>query len=64
MKLIIANRAYSSWSMRGWLAANVHAHGRRYPAAELCARATGGPPGAGEFVGYLREKLARFYGVC
>ena len=23
MKLIIANRAYSSWSMRGWLAAKL-----------------------------------------
>jgi glutathione S-transferase len=23
MKIIIANRAYSSWSMRGWLAAKL-----------------------------------------
>ena len=50
--------------LRGWLTANVHAHGRRYRAAELCERATGHSLDAGEFVGYLREKLARFYGVC
>ena len=50
--------------LKGWLTANVHAHGRRYRAAELCERATGHSLDAGEFVGYLREKLARFYGVC
>ena len=50
--------------LTGWLTANVHAHGRRYRAAELCERATGHALDAGEFVGYLREKLARLYGVC
>jgi carboxypeptidase Taq len=50
--------------LRGWLTANVHAHGRRYRAGELCERATGHPLDAAEFVAYVREKLARFYGVC
>jgi carboxypeptidase Taq len=45
-----------------WLREKVHRHGRRFPAGELCARATGEPLGAGPFLAYLEAKLRRVYG--
>jgi carboxypeptidase Taq len=50
--------------LSGWLKANIHVHGRRYRAGELCGRATGKPLDAAAFLAYLRGKLSRFYGVC
>ena len=47
-----------------WLRANVHAHGRRYRADELCERVTGVPLSPEPFLTGLREKLSRLYGVC
>ena len=57
-------RAGDFTPLTGWLAANVHGHGRRFRSGELCRRATGGPLDAGVFVASLREKLTGLYGVC
>jgi carboxypeptidase Taq len=42
--------------MREWLRANVHQHGREFPAAELCKRATGEDLDARYFLKYLEGK--------
>lgn len=47
----------------GWLRQNVHAHGRRYTAPELCQRATGRPLSPAPLLGYLRGKLRPVYGL-
>jgi len=47
----------------GWLRANVHAHGRRYTAGELCERATGRPLGHEPLLRYLDGKLRPVYGL-
>ncbi len=47
-----------------WLRTNVHGHGRRYRAAELCRQATGVELSPEPFLTGLREKLSRLYGVC
>jgi len=41
----------------GWLRDQIHRHGRRYSATELCERATGAPLSADPFFRYLQEKL-------
>ncbi|MGL6073528.1 MAG: carboxypeptidase M32 [Fimbriiglobus sp.] len=50
--------------LKSWLTANIHQHGRRVRASELCLGATGHLLDSAEFTAYLREKLARYYGVC
>ena len=50
--------------LKDWLVRNIHAHGQRFRAAELCRRATGEPLRAGPFVAYLHEKYGPLYGVC
>ena len=47
----------------GWLRTNVHAHGRRYTAPELCERATGRPLGHEPLLRYLEGKLRPVYGL-
>lgn len=47
----------------GWLRENVHVHGRRFPATELCERVTGSPLSADSLVGYLEAKLRPIYGL-
>ena len=47
----------------GWLRENVHGHGRRYTAAELCQRATGRPLSHEPLLRYLEGKLRPVYGV-
>ncbi len=42
--------------LREWLNANVHAHGQRHRAAELCERATGAPLSPEPFLRYLERK--------
>ncbi len=42
--------------MREWLRDKIHKHGREFPAAELCLRATGKPLDAGYFLKYLEGK--------
>lgn len=39
-----------------WLRTNIHQHGRRYPAAELCRRITGEELNVRYFLTYVREK--------
>jgi carboxypeptidase Taq len=50
--------------LKNWLRTHIHSHGRRYRAAELCRRATGGPLSPAAFVDYLTEKLTPLYPVC
>lgn len=46
-----------------WLRENVHAHGRRYTAPELCRRATGRDLTPAPLLSYLRTKLRGVYGL-
>lgn len=46
-----------------WLRENVHAHGKRYEAAELVERVTGKPLSMAPFATYVREKFGAVYGV-
>jgi carboxypeptidase Taq len=46
-----------------WLRENVHRHGRRWRAPELCRRVTGHPPAHQPLVRYLEAKLAPIYGL-
>jgi carboxypeptidase Taq len=50
--------------LRHWLRRNIHVHGRRYTAAELCERVTGAPLSAEHFLGYLDAKLRPLYGLA
>jgi carboxypeptidase Taq len=49
--------------LRDWLNANIHRHGRRYRAAELCQRVTGKPLSAQPLLRHLRAKAKDVYGV-
>ena len=46
-----------------WLNENIHAHGRRYGAGELCEKVTGRPLESGPLLGYLGGKLREVYGL-
>jgi carboxypeptidase Taq len=46
-----------------WLRREVHAHGRRWPAAELCRRVTGEPLSHGPLIRHLNPKLEELYGL-
>ncbi|MBL0927438.1 MAG: carboxypeptidase M32 [Phycisphaerales bacterium] len=46
-----------------WLRANIHAHGRRYGAEELCELVTGAPLSADPLVRHLEAKIKAVYGV-
>lgn len=46
-----------------WTAAHIHAHGRRYPASELCRRITGKPLSHEALCDYLEGKLKPVYGI-
>ncbi|MFL5381328.1 MAG: carboxypeptidase M32 [Longimicrobiaceae bacterium] len=46
-----------------WLKENVHAHGRRYTAPELCERITGKRLSHEPLLEYLRAKIAPIYGL-
>lgn len=45
-----------------WLRKNIHAHGRRYPAPELCRRATGSPLTHDPLLRHLERKVEAVYG--
>lgn len=47
--------------LKKWLNDEVHAHGQRYPAAELCRRATGESLSAAPFLDYLEAKSRSVY---
>ena len=47
--------------LKGWLTENVHRHGQRYRANDLCARATGQPLSPKPFLTYLKAKYEPLY---
>ncbi|MBL1218471.1 MAG: carboxypeptidase M32 [Planctomycetes bacterium] len=49
--------------LREWLTANIHAHGRRYPAGELCRRVTGKPLSADPLMRHLEGKIRPIYSI-
>ncbi len=49
--------------LRDWLRATVHVHGRRFPAAELCKRATGKELSADPLMRHLERKLRPILGI-
>ena len=46
-----------------WLRENIHRHGRRYTAAELCERVTGKPLSADPLMRHLESKFGDIHGV-
>jgi carboxypeptidase Taq len=50
-------------TLRGWLAANIHVHGRARSADEIVLGATGRPLSAAPYLGYLRTKYGALYGL-
>ncbi len=46
-----------------WLRGNIHAHGRRWSASELCRRVAGAPLDPGPFVTYLHRKFGALYSL-
>ncbi len=49
--------------LRRWLNRNIHAHGQRYRAADLCMHVTGRPLSADPLLRHLEGKLRPLYGV-
>jgi carboxypeptidase Taq len=49
--------------LKGWLASNIHRHGQRYRANDLCRRVTRQPLDHRPFLTYLRDKYRPFYGL-
>ena len=50
-------------SLLQWLRENIHQHGRRYEAEELCKRVTGKTLNLKPFLDYVKEKYGDIYGV-
>lgn len=50
-------------AIRLWLNENVHAHGQRYSAADLCEHVTGKPLAAEALMRHLEGKLRPLYGI-
>lgn len=50
-------------SLKTWLNENIHAHGKRYLAAELCQHVTGKPLSADPLMRHLENKLRPLYGL-
>lgn len=49
--------------LKDWLTRNVHAHGMRYGAAQLCEKLTGKPLSADPLMRHLEGKLRPLYGI-
>jgi carboxypeptidase Taq len=47
----------------GWLRKNIHVHGSRYRAADLCRRVTGEPLSHRPLIAYMTEKYEDIYGI-
>lgn len=47
-----------------WLRTNIHAHGRRYRASELCERATGAPLSADPLMRHLESRIRPAYALA
>jgi len=50
-------------ALRIWLNENIHAHGRRYRAGELCERVTGKPLGPDPLLRHLESRIRPAYGL-
>lgn len=50
-------------ALLAWLRENVHRHGRRYRAKDLCQRLTGQPRSADALIRRLTKKISDYYGV-
>ena len=50
-------------TLRGWLVENIYQHGRKYTAAELVQRITGGPIRIGPYIQYLKSKYGELYPI-
>lgn len=50
-------------ALKTWLNTNIHAHGKRYRAGELCQTLTGKPKSADPLLTHLQRKLDGVYGV-
>ena len=57
-------RAGDLQALLEWLRANVHCHGRRYRAGELCERVTGQPLSGRAFMDYVNGKFKPIYGLA
>jgi carboxypeptidase Taq len=56
-------RAGKFTELKTWLNDNIHIHGRRYRAADLCKMITGQPLSADPLMRYLENKLRPVYGL-
>lgn len=50
-------------SLLNWLRENIHQHGRRYDAEELCKRVTGKTLSLKPFLDHTKEKYGEIYGI-
>jgi carboxypeptidase Taq len=50
-------------ALKAWLNQNIHAHGKRYRAADLCKMVTGKPLSAEPLMRHLEGKLRPIYGI-
>ena len=50
-------------ALKRWLNENIHAHGQRYRAADLCEVVTGKPLSADPLMRHLEAKLRPLYGL-
>jgi carboxypeptidase Taq len=50
-------------ALKKWLNTNIHIHGRRYRAGDLCQRVTGAPLSAEPLLRHLERKLGEVYGI-
>ena len=48
-------------ALHGWLKSNIYRHGRKFTAAELVERVTGGPLSIAPYIRYLCEKYGELY---
>lgn len=49
--------------VKAWLNANIHVHGRRWTAQDLCRRVTGAPLSAEPLMRHLRARCGEVYGI-
>ena len=56
-------RAGSFDTLRGWLTDTIYRHGKKFTAAELIQRSTGGPLSIDPYMAYLRAKYGELYGL-
>jgi len=50
-------------ALLSWLREHIHQHGRRYPAAQLCERATGKPLESAPLMRHLESRVKPAYGL-